>query len=135
MLGNNKPKNTTTYYLSKIPKVTSLHPRIKDEYLQKVNSPYKRAFLESNKLSDQAKIKAIGYFDKESADLLNQSINTISKADQFYDRFLDTVKSRPKSRTIYEDYNRYSGGNKTKFKRTRKNRKNKRKYTSKNVHT
>jgi hypothetical protein len=130
MLGNNKPINKNTYYLSRIPKVTSLHPRIKDEYLQKVDSPYKRAFLESPRFSDQYKIKTIGYFDKDSADILRKGINTITKTDQLYDRFLDSVETTPESRRVYEEYNnnnRYFGGKKSTRKQTKKNK------TTKNI--
>ncbi len=115
-----------TYYLSNISKITSLHPSIKEKYLEAVPSYLKRQFLENKYISDQTKLKSIAHFDKKSADLLEKGINTIKQAENINKKFDKYAKSDEKSWDAYRFYREGSLGGKRKksrkYKRCKKNK-------------
>ena len=147
-----------TDYLSRIiPKITGVHPIIKEKYDEEVNSWGQKKFLETPYLSDQTKISGIKYFKPETGKILEEGVNAIRKADQFTTNVGNKITSFGNKATdlgnrymavpnaatreqkkMYDDmlYSNF-GGKKNKrtkkYKRTRKTKKNKRKYTSKNM--
>jgi hypothetical protein len=86
-------------------------PNCKKKYEEEIDSPYVRSFLETPYLSDQAKIKTIGYFNKKSAEKLYRGISATKKVDNLYDRFSSSVKKMPESTSQYDLYLTNSGGN------------------------
>lgn len=92
----------TTYYLSKIPTVTSIHPIVKKKYQEEVGSAYARSLLETPYLSDQSKIKTISYFDKKAAENLQKGVSATQKADELYDKFSTSISKTPESSAQYQ---------------------------------
>lgn len=121
MSNNNEEK---TYYLSNISKITSLHPSIKEKYLEAVPSYLQRQYLENKHISDQTKLKGIAYFDKKSADLLEKRINTIKQAENINKNFDKYAKTDKKSLDAYKLYREGSLGGKRKKSRKYKRGKN-----------
>ena len=142
-MANSVEEPKYTYYLSKIPKVTELHPFIREKYDKEVNSWGKKNFLETPYLSDQKKISGIKYFDPEAGAMLEEGVNVLKKTDKITTDIRNKFSSLPKATTkeqaqLYDElYYHNLGGKKykriRKNKRTRKNKKNKRKYTLKNM--
>ena len=129
-----EPKET--HYLSKmIPKLTGLHPVIKEKYDNEVNSWGKKKFLETPYLSDQKKIYGIKYFEPETGKMLEEGVNTIRKADQiatnvgnkvtsFGNRYAAALPTPTKEQKKMYDDMYYSNLGGKKNKRTRRNKRN-----------
>jgi len=116
----------TTYYLSKIPTITSIHPIVKQKYQEEVGSVYARRLLETPYLSDQSKIKTISYFDKNNAEKLQKGVAITKKADDFYDKISTSVSKTPESLEQYQLHLMGSGRKSRKNKYLKKIRKHKR---------
>ena len=113
----------STYYLSKIPTVTSIHPIVKKKYQEEVSSAYARSLLETPYLSDQSKIKTISYFDKKAAENLKKGVAITQKADEFHDKISTSVSKTPESLAQYELHLMGSGKKSRKNKYLKKTRK------------
>ena len=114
-----------TYYLSKIPKITAIHPLIKEKYDKEVETWSKKKFLESPFISDQSKISGIKYFKPETGSTIERGLNILKKADQMTTNIGNKYSSLPKAKTseaqkVYEQhyYNNLGG---KKNRRTQKN--------------
>ena len=130
---SNREKHT--YYLSKIPTITKLHPKIEEAYKKKVGTWPKQKFLESSYIPDSHKISAIKYFDPESGESLARGVKYAKNIDEAKDKSLvyadkymsPYLNTSYNGRVYYENLQDvgHFGGKK------RKSRKNKRKSKNK----
>jgi hypothetical protein len=126
-----------TYYLSKIPKITRIHPLIQEKYDKELETWYKKKFLETPFLSDQAKISSIKMFKPEYGDILEKGVVLAKKTDKFFTNVGNKYSSLPKATTLEAqkvyDENYYNNLGGKKYKKNNKNKRTKKnKITKKN---
>ena len=131
-------KEKPTYYLSKIPTITGLHPKLNESYIKKVGSFPKRKFLESQYIPDERKIALVKYFDPEAGKTLETGVKYAKNIDKTKDKVFKHatnyitpyINSSADGKRYYDHLQEVShfGGKKRKSrKNTRKSRKNTRK--------
>lgn len=126
-----------TYYLSKIPKITGIHPLIKEKYDREMETWYNKKFIETPLLSDQAKITGIKWLKPEYGNLVEKGINAAKTTDKIVTNIGNKYASLPKATTreaqkAYDEsyYNNLGGKNK-RSKRGKTSKRSKRGKTSK----
>lgn len=129
-----KENDENTYYLSKIPNVTSLHPKIDEIYKEKVTAWPVRKALESSWISDKSKIETMRYFDPDAASKMEKGVRLanithkgIKKLGDATNRYISSTKAP--NYDAEREYNFYKHSNyggkrkKTKHLRKRRNKK------------
>ena len=118
-----------TYYLSKIPKITAIHPLIQEKYDKEIETWYKKKFMETPFLSDQTKIASVKWLKPEYGNLLEKGVGVAKTTDKIVTNIGNKYASLPKATTseaqkAYDEsyYNNLGGKN----KRTKRNKRSKR---------